>query len=94
MDKSLAVITVLNYTLGLGIEYYFGKKQASGLFLFSFPFFWLGLIVIILSLTSDFQRLKDPEPEYDGKKVLPNILLLILNALFPIVALIMLASII
>lgn len=93
MDRFLLAITFFNYIGGISIEKYFlHENNYFGTAIVAFPFLWFGFIIVILrtkaAISHDLKSDSNPRKE----KLIPNIILMILNAIFPIVGLMFLGS--
>lgn len=90
IDKKLLTITFFNYIVGLKLyKYLIIHDYLQGFGLFLGPFIWLGLIVIALSTIAAIMK---DTPDYEIKnknkeRVLPNLILVFINAIFPFIAL-------
>jgi hypothetical protein len=93
MDRFLLIVTIFNYVGGIAIEKYFlQSNNYNGAAIIIFPFLWFGFIMVILRTRAAISHETDTSHHSGNEKFLPNIILLILNALFPIVGLILLGS--
>lgn len=93
MDRFLLVITIFNYVVGISLEkYLLHLNNYTGATIVIFPFLWFGFIIIILKTKSAIRYDIESNKSRGKEKLLPNMILLILNALFPLIGLILLGS--
>ncbi len=93
IDKKLFLLTILNYVVGLkGYKYLIIHGHLEGFGMFFAPFIWLGIITIALQTMSainfDLGKYRNAETK---EKVLPNLILVFINAMFPFIALLFMA---
>lgn len=93
MDRFLLIVTIFNYVCGISIEkYLLATNHYFGTAIFIFPFLWFGFIMVILRTKAALRYDTEDGNNSTNEKVLPNIILMILNALFPLVGLMVLGS--